>query len=263
MPTCRRRSASSSWASSWRDRAAQPAGQPGAGHGQDRVRPCAVAQHRHRHGAAAGTGRADHHRDVPRARCDRHAGVPPTPVVLRADPDRMTQVLLNLLSNAAKFVPAQDGRVAVVLTAAPDHLRVAVQDNGPGVPPATGPDLREVPPGRRRRLPAPGHGPGLPISRQIVEHFGGRLWIDAPRSGGARFVFELPTAPPRYPPMTCRRHPDHDTTQDSDRRRRAQHPDLARIPDAARRLRGARWRATARKPWTPSCATRPIWSCST
>ena len=119
--------------------------------------------------------------------------VPAAPVVLKADPDRMTQVVLNLLSNAAKFVPAQAGRVAVRMTVAQGRLRVAVLDNGPGVPPAQRALVFE----RFRQGGDAAHRPqgtglGLPISRQIVEHFGGRMWIEDHASGGASFVFELP-----------------------------------------------------------------------
>ena len=72
--------------------------------------------------------------------------------LIRADPDRLTQVMLNLLSNAAKFVPAEGGRVEVALRRDGDGLVVEVRDNGPGVPPArAGDGVREVPPGRRRR----------------------------------------------------------------------------------------------------------------
>jgi Na+/proline symporter/nitrogen-specific signal transduction histidine kinase len=124
--------------------------------------------------------------------------VPPTPVVLRADPDRMTQVLLNLLSNAAKFVPVPGGRVGVVMTAAPGQLRVAVQDNGPGVPPPQqGLIFERFRQGGDAASRPQGTGLGLPISRQIIEHFGGRLWIEAPADGGARFVFELPRPRPQ------------------------------------------------------------------
>ena len=56
--------------------------------------------------------------------------------LIRADPDRLTQVMLNLLSNAAKFVPAEGGRVEVVLRTDADGLVVEVRDNGPGVPAA-------------------------------------------------------------------------------------------------------------------------------
>ena len=119
--------------------------------------------------------------------------VPEAPVVLRADRDRMTQVMLNLLSNAAKFVPAQAGRVAVLMTVAQDRLQVAVQDNGAGVPAAQQALIFEKfrQGGDAAHRPQ-GTGLGLPISRQIVEHFGGRMWIEQPAGGGARFVFELP-----------------------------------------------------------------------
>ncbi len=56
--------------------------------------------------------------------------------LIRADPDRLTQVMLNLLSNAAKFVPTEGGKVDVVLRTDGDGLVVEVRDNGPGVPPS-------------------------------------------------------------------------------------------------------------------------------
>ncbi|MBL8338633.1 MAG: histidine kinase, partial [Rhodoferax sp.] len=119
--------------------------------------------------------------------------VPEQPVVLLADPDRLTQVLLNLLSNAAKFLPPQEGRVDVTLQALPGVVRVAVQDNGPGVPPTQRSLIFEKfrQGGDAAHRPQ-GTGLGLPISRQIVVHFGGRLWLESPPDGGARFVFELP-----------------------------------------------------------------------
>ena len=127
--------------------------------------------------------------------------VPATPVVLMADPDRLTQVMLNLLSNAAKFVPPQSGRVEVQMTLPPGRLRVAVQDNGPGVPAAQQALIFE----RFRQGGDAAHRPqgtglGLPISRQIVEHFGGRMWIEDRAGGGACFVFELPLVPYAPPP---------------------------------------------------------------
>jgi signal transduction histidine kinase len=122
---------------------------------------------------------------------------------LRADPDRLMQVMMNLLSNAAKFVPAGDGRVAVRLKDAPGGLVVEVEDNGPGVP-REQQDLvferfRQGGDGRQRPQ---GTGLGLPISRQIVEHFGGRLWVrSAPETGrpGACFGFFLPWPPAAAP----------------------------------------------------------------
>ena len=119
--------------------------------------------------------------------------LPAQPVVLRADPDRLTQVVLNLLSNAAKFVPAEHGRVDVDLTPLTDRVRVTITDNGPGVPQSEQTLIFEkFHQGQGGGYRPQGTGLGLPISRQIVEHFGGRIWVDAQTRSGASFVFELP-----------------------------------------------------------------------
>jgi len=117
------------------------------------------------------------------------AQVPP----LKADPDRLMQVILNLLSNAAKFVPLSGGRVGVSLSSDDSGVTVVISDNGPGVAPEQrtlifdrfrqGGDAANRPQGT---------GLGLPISRQIVEHFGGRLWLESDPQQGTRFLFYLP-----------------------------------------------------------------------
>ncbi len=119
--------------------------------------------------------------------------MPEQPVVVKADPDRLMQVMLNLLSNAAKFVPKHDGRVEVALTTSDSGLTVSVHDNGSGVPPAQEALIFEKfrQGGDAANRPQ-GTGLGLPISRQIVEHFGGRMWIEAGSKQGACFVFQLP-----------------------------------------------------------------------
>jgi signal transduction histidine kinase len=112
---------------------------------------------------------------------------------LRADADRLTQVLLNLLSNAAKFVPPGLGRVEVRLTVDDRGATVEVQDNGPGVP-AEQQQLvfEKFRQGGDARARPQGTGLGLPISRQIVEHFGGRMWLRSEPGRGATFGFWLP-----------------------------------------------------------------------
>ncbi len=113
--------------------------------------------------------------------------------LLRADPDRLTQVVLNLLSNAAKFVPPGQGRIELRLRAAPGALTVEVQDNGPGVPAAQRALIFEKfrQGGDAANRPQ-GTGLGLPISRQIVEHFGGRMELRPDTGQGACFAFTLP-----------------------------------------------------------------------
>jgi signal transduction histidine kinase len=112
---------------------------------------------------------------------------------LKSDPDRLMQVLMNLLSNAAKFVPSNGGQVQLRLTADDVGATVAVQDNGAGVPPTQQALIFEKfrQGGDEAHRPQ-GTGLGLPISRRIVEHFGGRMWIESEPGHGATFVFHLP-----------------------------------------------------------------------
>jgi Na+/proline symporter/nitrogen-specific signal transduction histidine kinase len=112
---------------------------------------------------------------------------------LRADPDRLLQVLFNLLSNAAKFVPQGRGRVCIRIGADAERASVEVEDNGPGVPleqqQLVFEKFRQG--GEIHNRPQ-GTGLGLPISRRIVEHLGGRMWLHSEPGRGACFGFELP-----------------------------------------------------------------------
>ena len=111
-----------------------------------------------------------------------------------ADRDRLIQVMLNLLSNAVKFCEADRGRVAVKLSAGGDAVRVDVEDNGPGISEQDQRTIfekfRQV--GDTMTAKPQGTGLGLPISRQIIEHFGGRLWVESSPGQGATFSFTLP-----------------------------------------------------------------------
>ncbi|MFS8035475.1 ATP-binding protein [Xanthobacter sp. AM11] len=125
-----------------------------------------------------------------------HFSAPEAVPPLRADPDRLTQVMLNLISNAAKFVPARGGRIDVSLAVADDGLVVRVADNGPGVPLADRDTIFEkFRQGGDALTRPPGTGLGLPISRQIVDHFGGKMWLEQQEGSGARFAFRLPFQP--------------------------------------------------------------------
>ncbi len=117
---------------------------------------------------------------------------------LPADPDRITQVVLNLLSNAAKYAPRDRGQVTLSLQDGVDEVEVQVQDNGPGIPVDQQARVFE----KFRQVSGDDHyrpggtGLGLPISRQIVEHFGGRIWLRSVPGQGACFGFTLPRRTP-------------------------------------------------------------------
>ena len=120
------------------------------------------------------------------------AGPWPTVMVSQG---RMTQVLVNLLLNAADAMSGK-GQVAITCERAAGRVRIAVSDEGPGIE-------REL----RRKVfdpffttkpPGQGTGLGLSISRSIVESYGGTLELDAEAVRGARFVVDLPAALDAY-----------------------------------------------------------------
>ena len=115
-----------------------------------------------------------------------------------ADRDRLTQVMINLLSNAVKFVPGGTGRVLVRVSGAADLVRVEVHDNGPGL---TAEECNVIfekfrQGGNTMTDKPQGTGLGLPISRQIVEYFGGNLWVESEPGAGANFIFTVPVPAP-------------------------------------------------------------------
>jgi signal transduction histidine kinase len=110
---------------------------------------------------------------------------------VRADADRLTQVMSNLLSNAAKFSPPHRPVVVEAIRQG-GMVRISVHDDGPGVPvkfrrrvfqkfaQAASPTVRG------------GSGLGLSISKAIVERMGGRIAFESSRHGGTTFFFDLP-----------------------------------------------------------------------
>lgn len=120
--------------------------------------------------------------------------VPESTPAVRADVDRLIQVMLNLLSNAAKFCAPGTGRVQISATETAGYVRVDVRDNGPGIAPEDHEVIfdkfRQV--GDTLTAKPHGSGLGLHISRQIIEHFGGRMWVESALGQGACFSFTLP-----------------------------------------------------------------------
>ncbi|HEX4298244.1 MAG TPA: ATP-binding protein [Devosia sp.] len=118
----------------------------------------------------------------------------PAATEVRGDPDQLTQVLINLLGNAAKFSPPVTGRAELSLKRIGDEVEIAVADNGHGIAPADRAIVFE----RFRQLgdtmgdKPRGVGLGLAITQRIVDHHGGRIWIETAPGGGALFLIRLP-----------------------------------------------------------------------
>jgi signal transduction histidine kinase len=112
---------------------------------------------------------------------------------VRADRDRLAQVMGNLLGNALRYVP-EGGHIAVRALVRGREIVVAVVDDGPGVRPEDLPHLFERfwrgDPARRRSRG--GSGLGLTIARHIVEAHGGQVWAELAPGGGLGVAFALP-----------------------------------------------------------------------
>jgi signal transduction histidine kinase len=141
--------------------------------------------------AVAATGQLFNDKQV-RLAANVPEGLPP----VHADHDQLMQVILNLLSNAEKFCPAGHGQVRVDVCPTIEGIEIRVSDNGPGIA-AENQKLifekfRQV--GDTLTSKPSGSGLGLAISRRIVEHFGGRIWVESAPGRGATFAVLLPTA---------------------------------------------------------------------
>jgi two-component system sensor histidine kinase KdpD len=113
--------------------------------------------------------------------------------VVNVDPVLASQVMANLLENAAKYTPAGTHiRIAAVADA--PMVRVVVEDDGPGLPPGDPRLLFEKFQRGREESAVVGAGLGLAICRAIVSAHGGEISAGAGARGGARFEFTLPAA---------------------------------------------------------------------
>ena len=117
---------------------------------------------------------------------------PDSEVLLTLDPNRLTQVLGNVLSNAAKYTPG-GGTIRVDVNRSDEGVRVSIRDNGVGVPEG---ELATIfdkfVQSSKTDSGAGGTGLGLSICREIVTAHQGRIWAENHPGGGAVFHVLLP-----------------------------------------------------------------------
>jgi len=114
--------------------------------------------------------------------------LPALPRVL-ADPQRVLQILHNLLANALRHTPAE-GRIRLEARPGNGELVLSLSDTGPGIPPEDMPYLFQ----RFHRHRAGGSGIGLAVVKALVEAQGGRVWAESRVGQGSTFYFTLPLA---------------------------------------------------------------------
>lgn len=122
--------------------------------------------------------------------------LPSTLPTVQADPERIGQVMSNLIGNAIKFT-GKGGRVTVRAAAEDDLVRVTVSDTGPGIAPEHLPHVFDrFWQASTSTIRSRGAGLGLPIAQGIIRAHGGQLRVESAPGNGASFHFTLPVAPP-------------------------------------------------------------------
>lgn len=140
--------------------------------------------------------------------------LPETPIYLHADPTRLTQVLTNILNNAAKYTNAE-GEICLSATSAKDEVLISVKDNGIGIPPNMLPkifDLFTQVDGSLERSHG-GLGIGLTLVRKITEMHDGT--ITAQSNGlksGSEFILRFPTVPITTALKHVQKNKNHDAS---------------------------------------------------
>jgi signal transduction histidine kinase/putative methionine-R-sulfoxide reductase with GAF domain len=127
----------------------------------------------------------------------RLRAAPGAAAIIQGDPDKLTQVLTNLIGNAIKYSP-DGGEIVVTTSVAGNLAAVAVRDHGMGIPAAALESVfeRYARVDRTETRNIRGTGLGLPIVRQIVTMHGGSVWAESTVGDGSTFHFTVPLAEP-------------------------------------------------------------------
>lgn len=119
--------------------------------------------------------------------------IPPGPLYTELDMDKMTQVIDNIISNALKYSP-DGGNVRFTVQAEDDHIKIAVADEGMGIPEANVKRIFErfYRADKARSRAMGGTGLGLAIAKEMIEAHGGHIWAESEEGKGTTIFFTLP-----------------------------------------------------------------------
>jgi light-regulated signal transduction histidine kinase (bacteriophytochrome) len=108
------------------------------------------------------------------------------------EPSLLRTVFQNLLSNAIKFHGPDPPRVRIDSERDGEQWKISVADNGIGIEPQYAERIFVIFQRLHGRSSYPGTGIGLAMARKVIEHHGGRIWLDTDHSPGTRMLFTLP-----------------------------------------------------------------------
>ncbi|MGM9921121.1 MAG: cell wall metabolism sensor histidine kinase WalK [Bhargavaea sp.] len=119
--------------------------------------------------------------------------IPPGPLYTELDMDKMTQVIDNIISNALKYSP-DGGNVRFTVQAEDDHIKVAVSDEGMGIPETNVKRIFErfYRADKARSRAMGGTGLGLAIAKEMIGAHGGHIWAESEEGKGTTIFFTLP-----------------------------------------------------------------------
>lgn len=129
--------------------------------------------------------------------------LPADPVMVWAEPDRLIQILLNLVSNSFKFIQT-GGRISIRVVVDHDRRRATlrVEDDGPGIPESYQKHLFKLFYRTPNSKKIQGVGLGLYIVHTLVDQHNGKIWVESEVGQGTAFVIELPLQSNRSPEIT-------------------------------------------------------------
>ncbi len=109
-----------------------------------------------------------------------------------ADPDRVRQIIVNLLDNAGKYSP-EGGKISIsILHRTTQKVQVSISDEGQGIPPENQAHIFENHFRLKRDTTQAGYGIGLSVCRQLIRAHFGQIWVDSQPPKGSTFHFTLP-----------------------------------------------------------------------